>query len=649
MMTRKILLADDSVTIQKVVELTFSDDNYQVQCVSNGKAAVQKLQEDRPDILLCDVIMPEMNGYDVAAFVKRNPSFSAIPVILLTGTFEPFDEEKARQSGADTYITKPFDSKMLVDKVEELLKRRTAFDSSVAAGPVQVFHSRTEFTIGSAAEENAPQPEAELEIPRSQAGSAPFQTENDMLAQEGEPFAPAAPLEVSPEEGEGLKTVQMQAGDLDLHGAFPEAEPVVEAMTPPAPQVVDLGPAPVEEIPESAFSDIVAPEDAGPALAVPSHPQDVIIAPPEHEEWALSGSDMPAVTAAAPLLESVSGAEDWGEGQTIRQAPGGVLDVPEELEATAEMPTAVAPVAEAGPAPEVVHDLTEQQSMVAEAQQQLDGQAALEAGGESVDESPFVVDAPEPITGAYEVQPTVSDAVSGAEEAPFQPEEGVETGFEVPPVAAVPAAAPVVEAVSPQPEPVQTLQADTGSFPTPSEQGLEESAPPIFEPLTATVAAPEVMEEETVRPASIPAEDVVAAPVAAPAAVMDRVAVEGEVRRVFAEVAPGLLASALPLALQTHLSEALPGLAKQHATEALPGLVDQAVSTALPQHVRTITEQMAPSIISEEVEKAMGPLVERLIREMAPAIIKEVAWEVIPELAEALIKRRIQELETEAG
>ena len=100
-MPKKILLADDSVTIQKVVELTFAEGDYEVTCVSNGRAAIERLKANRPDILLCDIIMPELSGYDVAEFVKKDPVFKGIPVILLTGTFEPFDEEKARQSGAD--------------------------------------------------------------------------------------------------------------------------------------------------------------------------------------------------------------------------------------------------------------------------------------------------------------------------------------------------------------------------------------------------------------------------------------------------------------------------------------------------------------------------------------------------------------------
>jgi len=86
-----------------------------VQCVSNGKAAVQKIQEDRPDLLLCDVIMPEMNGYDVASFVKHNPTFSAIPVILLTGP-SSLSMKTRLDSPGRLFITEAFRFKMLVDK-----------------------------------------------------------------------------------------------------------------------------------------------------------------------------------------------------------------------------------------------------------------------------------------------------------------------------------------------------------------------------------------------------------------------------------------------------------------------------------------------------------------------------------------------------
>jgi CheY-like chemotaxis protein len=122
-MPKKILLADDSITIQKVVELTFSDGDYEVTAVNNGAKAIQKLSEMRPDIILSDIIMPEKNGYEVCEFVKSHPEFRNIPVILLTGTFEPFDPDRADKAGCDAVVTKPFESQSLIHKVEELIQQ----------------------------------------------------------------------------------------------------------------------------------------------------------------------------------------------------------------------------------------------------------------------------------------------------------------------------------------------------------------------------------------------------------------------------------------------------------------------------------------------------------------------------------------------
>ena len=95
-MPHKLLLADDSVTIQRVIELTFADEDVQVIAVGNGQDAIDRVQRDRPDIVLADVGMPERNGYEVAAFIKGNPATAHIPVVLLTGAFEPVDEGRAR-------------------------------------------------------------------------------------------------------------------------------------------------------------------------------------------------------------------------------------------------------------------------------------------------------------------------------------------------------------------------------------------------------------------------------------------------------------------------------------------------------------------------------------------------------------------------
>src|SRR5207237_10362736 len=132
-MAKRILLADDSITIQKVVELTFSDGDYEVTAVNNGNKAIQKLSEMRPDIILSDIIMPEKNGYEVCEFVKSHPDFRNIPVVLLTGTFEPFDPDRADKAGCDAVVTKPFESQSLIAKVEELISAsRSAAPSAPA-------------------------------------------------------------------------------------------------------------------------------------------------------------------------------------------------------------------------------------------------------------------------------------------------------------------------------------------------------------------------------------------------------------------------------------------------------------------------------------------------------------------------------------
>ena len=118
-MRRTILLADDSVTIRKIVELTFGETDIRVCSVASGREALERLDEIRPDLVLADVVMPGPSGYEVCRAVKA--SDRPVPVLLLAGTFEPFDAEMARACGSDGHVTKPFDSRLLIDRVERLL------------------------------------------------------------------------------------------------------------------------------------------------------------------------------------------------------------------------------------------------------------------------------------------------------------------------------------------------------------------------------------------------------------------------------------------------------------------------------------------------------------------------------------------------
>ena len=119
---RKLLLADDSATIQKVIDLTFADEGVRVMAVGNGQEAIDQLLEFAPDIVLADVFMPARTGYEVCEYVKTNEKLKHIPVMLLVGSFEPFDEAEARRVGADDILTKPFQSiRRLIDRVGALV------------------------------------------------------------------------------------------------------------------------------------------------------------------------------------------------------------------------------------------------------------------------------------------------------------------------------------------------------------------------------------------------------------------------------------------------------------------------------------------------------------------------------------------------
>src|SRR6185369_8756942 len=119
-MSIKILLADDRINIQKVVGIIFGGEEYSLTVVDNGKAAVEKAREINPDVLLIDALMPGMSGYEVCEAVRATPELKTKPILLLTGSFEPFDETKAKSCGADDFLAKPFESQQIVTKVKEL-------------------------------------------------------------------------------------------------------------------------------------------------------------------------------------------------------------------------------------------------------------------------------------------------------------------------------------------------------------------------------------------------------------------------------------------------------------------------------------------------------------------------------------------------
>ncbi len=198
-----ILVADDSITIQKVIGIIFGGDEYSLVIVDNGKAAVEKAVEITPDILLIDALMPGMNGYEVCEAVRAIPELAAKPILVLTGSFEPFDEERALKCGADDFIAKPFESQQIISKVTELLELGRRRESAILASSVK---EETE-TISSAMPDDLfapgatpvlmPAPEAEhLDAP-TDIWSAFI---SDTVQEEEVPHSPDSFVQIMPEE-----------------------------------------------------------------------------------------------------------------------------------------------------------------------------------------------------------------------------------------------------------------------------------------------------------------------------------------------------------------------------------------------------------------------------------------------------------------
>ena len=148
-MTSRLLVADDSSTIQKIVSMAFEIEDVEVEGIGNGQEAFDQISQFNPDIVLADVDMPGLDGFELSAKIKESPETNAIKVLLLASDFEEFDEQRYQECGADNHISKPFKSDDIVAMVKSLLG--TSDEGSV------------ELTDKTVSDQNASEPEPSLE------------------------------------------------------------------------------------------------------------------------------------------------------------------------------------------------------------------------------------------------------------------------------------------------------------------------------------------------------------------------------------------------------------------------------------------------------------------------------------------------------
>ena len=137
-MSVNILVADDSVTMRRILELTFQGEDAQVTTVDSGEAAVRKASELTPDVVFADLSLGGMDGYAIASAIKTSPGLEKTAVVVMASQKHPYDDDKGKAAGVDDHILKPFDTQHVIDRVKQVLNKPRAVPtgrSAAAAAP----------------------------------------------------------------------------------------------------------------------------------------------------------------------------------------------------------------------------------------------------------------------------------------------------------------------------------------------------------------------------------------------------------------------------------------------------------------------------------------------------------------------------------
>ena len=650
-MAKKILLADDSITIQKVIELTFSDEDFDVVTVGNGRLALERLPEVRPDIVLCDIIMPERDGYEVCEQIKSNPAWSHVPVLLLTGAFEPFDQERAARAGYDGSLAKPFEPETLIAKVKELLARAPR-PAAPAVAPTTPPASVLPFARPSAAapaatgsfipdepfaalDDSAFTPEPEPLAPEAVPAPAPALA--SMSEAESTSLAAAAPARAN-EDDDGTSTVVFRAGTprWDAPPATPPAEavrrgliqePTLVPLTSAPPLETEIEPEPEafeavleEDLDFGTPGDEFAPDATGPDSD--AAPVEEPIFTPEVRRTDAHGVGSTGAFAALvrdepakdPAADTASFIESpLNELPPGALPPGGPTGAHEELEKLAMRPH---------PEPEPAAQSESDTIATTAASRAAEPAAATAWEGEEIS-----FPEPEPET------------IEGLEEVPLAEPEDAAGGVAEP------------RTDWPEPEPVP----------------LEEAEPLAVE--DAETTAPEPIEESFGEPAStlVPASAprfVAAEPHAAPSAVSEIPVVMTIPPRPVAATPPAEVDLSPELPEEAGIESAPPVLnappptpvaATAPQTPAAPPIPEEEDFADLTPEPALRVGDVAPApaaahSLAAEVAvpvEMVERIAQRVIAQISDKVIREIAWEVIPDLAETIIKKEIERLKAE--
>ncbi|TNF45983.1 response regulator [bacterium] len=588
---KKMLVADDSVTIQKVIALTFSEEPVEIQSVGSGSDALEKIKEWRPDIILADVIMPQVNGYELSKAVKDDEETKDIPVLLLAGTFEAFDEEEARSAGADDFITKPFESGELIEKVNGLIGVPAMAQEAIAeqapttapdAPPIQTPEAAEEILAVASPEPLEPVPET----------TPPMTVEEPVITQE--PVVPEEPVIAE----EPVITEEPMVVDQVQESSVPEPQIPVEA--------VDT---------EPDIWDILSEADAGDAAETA-----------EVQEPSEPSTDPPSLGA----LEG-AGVVDVGSFEVGLDRTEGL-----QVEDLVTMEPDISFDPTEPPVPDGFQNgdstaTTEERSKVEERERDFFG---FETDGAEKEDPGQITDAIEEITFDLEKQ-AASDPVPGipGEDVSFvipDPDPGIgqPPGDTVSPELFAPEPAPETddEVIAEAPEELAVTEPPVVDILPEVSEPMEEQP----DPQPTVISSPEFDLPDDVEEVEFTLAEEITAPL---------------------EIDPQLDDE---LSVSPEMEPQIPGEQPAPFTVQAPPEVDQEGSVdpePLPDPSPVEPPQGPASLESPDGEVGHIPQMkdselEAMVRAIVVEKVEKIAWEVIPELSEVLIKEAIEKIKS---
>jgi CheY-like chemotaxis protein len=587
----KILVADDNSNIQKMVGLALKDQGIDVVAVGNGEAAVRKISDVRPDLVLADVFMPVRNGYEVCRYVKEDSTLSHIPVILLVGAFDPLDEQEAQRVGADGVLKKPFvPPDPLISMVKSALTRagvsigNEAVPVEKAPEPAVGRNAKDTLTAGvsskTAALSPAPIPEAEAE-PLPEEFPAPPQSVK--IAAGSEPVAFGSLLE-TPEAEDDMAFVSKPIEELEAARTWGSGEEADE---------------PEEEEQEKS----------------------------PHAGWRPGGLDESVPEKG--ISSGSGGAKDWRDEAFHGNSPA---NIPSGRGWQPSHTTQVAEVAEAPPV-----GVSTLESKPSEAPSPFTGDAWAAALASTVEEK--ISDAPQAPAAVNETAAVVSVPAEQAKmdsAVPAAPEPGNW--------------APAAESPWELEAKKASLLAATWDAPTPAsvpanvaeaEKFLQEE-PPLVTQVAPSAAAAET-DEPSARPAVAEEAKTEVLEASATPTVVEQPTLEAARTETGSESA-----YASESQLDANATQELPVVVESESPYSSAPLEEMATPAAgqEPRPVERAQEQPAPAILNEPPAMApeaaqapdMDELVARVLAKMNPDVLQRVTQEILKPVIEAIIK-----------